>query len=167
MNPTAAALRKRAAPWPASTLPRAGLWRPSEFFLTAGTSEAYTLAFSTLADAGDAVLLPRPGYPLFEHLAGHARLEAAYYDQTWATGWKPDAASLEQGALAPDEIRRRHQSQQPHPDRPYRPPISPVAEFCLRNDAVLVVDEVFDAVLGRPREASPGRALFPEVKTTA
>ena len=62
-----------------------------------GTSEAYTLAFSTLADAGDTVLLPRPGYPLFEHLAGHARLEAAYYDQTWATGWKPDAASLERG----------------------------------------------------------------------
>ena len=44
-------------------------WRlpTDQFFLTAGTSEAYTLAFS---DAGrcrrDEALLPRPGYPLFE-----------------------------------------------------------------------------------------------------
>lgn len=38
--------------------------------LTAGTSEAYGLLFKLLADPGDEILIPRPGYPLLSHLAG-------------------------------------------------------------------------------------------------
>src|SRR6185369_7413830 len=70
-------------------------WDLSEdqFFLTAGTSEAYALLFSTLAEAGDTVALPRPGYPLFEHIAGHARLQTVFYDQPFSLGWQPDPAS--------------------------------------------------------------------------
>ena len=41
--------------------------------LTSSTSEAYALLFKLLCDAGDAVLVPRPSYPLFEHLT---RLES-------------------------------------------------------------------------------------------
>ena len=41
--------------------------------LTASTSEAYSLLFKLLADPGDEVLVPRPSYPLFEHLT---RLDA-------------------------------------------------------------------------------------------
>ena len=36
--------------------------------LTASTSDAYSLLFKLLADAGDEVLVPRPSYPLFDHL---------------------------------------------------------------------------------------------------
>ena len=36
--------------------------------LTSSTSEAYALLFKLLCDAGDAVLVPRPSYPLFELL---------------------------------------------------------------------------------------------------
>jgi aspartate/methionine/tyrosine aminotransferase len=36
--------------------------------LTSSTSEAYALLFKLLCDAGDAVLVPHPSYPLFEHL---------------------------------------------------------------------------------------------------
>ena len=38
--------------------------------LTASTSEAYGLLFKLLGDAGDAVLVPVPSYPLFEYLSG-------------------------------------------------------------------------------------------------
>ena len=41
--------------------------------LTSSTSEAYALLFKLLCDAGDAVLVPHPSYPLFEHLT---RLES-------------------------------------------------------------------------------------------
>ena len=36
--------------------------------LTASTSDGYSLLFKLLADAGDEVLVPRPSYPLFDHL---------------------------------------------------------------------------------------------------
>ena len=41
--------------------------------LTASTSEAYSLLFKLLCDPGDEVLIPRPSYPLFDHLT---RLDA-------------------------------------------------------------------------------------------
>jgi aspartate/methionine/tyrosine aminotransferase len=37
--------------------------------LTASTSEAYGFLFKLLCDPGEAVLVPRPSYPLFDHLA--------------------------------------------------------------------------------------------------
>lgn len=43
---------------------------PEQVLLTAGTSEGYAHLFRLLADPGDHVLVPRPGYPLFELLAG-------------------------------------------------------------------------------------------------
>lgn len=42
---------------------------PDHVVLTAGTSEGYAHLFRMLADPGDVVHLPTPGYPLFEHLA--------------------------------------------------------------------------------------------------
>src|SRR5512141_582862 len=37
-----------------------------QVILTASTSEAYAFLFKLLADPGDEVLVPHPGYPLFE-----------------------------------------------------------------------------------------------------
>lgn len=42
---------------------------PDHVVLTAGTSEGYAHLFRLLADPGDVVHVPTPGYPLFEHLA--------------------------------------------------------------------------------------------------
>ena len=42
---------------------------PSQVLLTASTSEAYAFLFKLLCDPGDEVLVPRPSYPLLEHLA--------------------------------------------------------------------------------------------------
>lgn len=53
---------------------------PDRILLTASTSEAFGLLFKILADPGDAVLVPRPGYPLFDHLAPLEGLVVAPYD---------------------------------------------------------------------------------------
>jgi alanine-synthesizing transaminase len=55
--------------------------------LTTSTSEAYSFLFRLLCDPGDEVLVPQPGYPLFDFLAGldDVRLKAAplVYDYGW------------------------------------------------------------------------------------
>jgi hypothetical protein len=52
---------------------------PDDVVLTAGTSEGYAHLFRMLADPGDLVHVPTPGYPLFEHLAELEGLEVARY----------------------------------------------------------------------------------------
>jgi aspartate/methionine/tyrosine aminotransferase len=55
--------------------------------LTTSTSEAYSFLFRLLCDPGDEVLVPQPGYPLFDFLSGldDVRLKAAplVYDYGW------------------------------------------------------------------------------------
>src|SRR5262249_24106831 len=43
-------------------------------------SDAYSLVFKLLADAGDEVLVPRPSYPLFEHLTRLDLVTTMVYD---------------------------------------------------------------------------------------
>jgi len=135
------------------------------FFLTAGTSEAYALLFSTLAEAGDAVALPRPGYPLFEHLARHSRLETVFYDQPWSLGWQPDPVSLE-ACLTP----RTRFVVVISPNNPTGQVLSEsalagVVGVCRKHNLMLVVDEVFDACWEGPGRLPRPGALFPDVKT--
>ena len=61
---------------------------PDRILLHASTSEAYAFLFKLLCDPGDEVLVPRPGYPLFEFLAGlesvaRARATRSRYDGEW------------------------------------------------------------------------------------
>src|SRR5512132_847529 len=79
---------------------------PDRIVLTASTSEAYSLIFKLLcAPAGDAVLVPAPSYPLFDHLT---RLDGVTcipyrleYHGRWmvdfdsiAAAWKPNVRAL-------------------------------------------------------------------------
>ena len=68
--------------------------------LTASTSEAYSLLFKVLCDAGDEVLVPRPSYPLFEHLARLDVVAAVPYDLEYQRRWILDIDSLER-SLSP------------------------------------------------------------------
>ncbi len=52
---------------------------PDGVVLTAGTSEGYAHLFRILADPGERVHVPTPGYPLFEHLAELEGLEVSRY----------------------------------------------------------------------------------------
>jgi alanine-synthesizing transaminase len=58
--------------------------------LTASTSEAYSLLFKLLCDPGDAVLVPRPSYPLFEHLTRLEAVEALAYELDYHGAWRID-----------------------------------------------------------------------------
>ena len=60
---------------------------PEQLILTTSTSEAYSYLFRLLCDPGSEILVPQPGYPLFDFLAvlDDVRLQTAslVYDHGW------------------------------------------------------------------------------------
>jgi len=61
-----------------------------QVLLTASTSEAYALAFKLLCDPGDAVLVPRPSYPLFDFLADLESVRVDRYPLAFDGSWRVD-----------------------------------------------------------------------------
>jgi alanine-synthesizing transaminase len=71
-----------------------------QIVLTSSTSEAYAFLFKLLCDPGDAVLIPQPSYPLFEHLACLENVSAVPYALAYDGAWHIDFDSLSR-ALSP------------------------------------------------------------------
>jgi hypothetical protein len=67
---------------------------PARIVLTASTSEAYGFLFKLLCDPGDEVLVPRPSYPLFEHLARLEAVNVVPYRLAYDGAWHVDLPSV-------------------------------------------------------------------------
>ena len=76
-------------------------WGPpvdaSRVVLTASTSEAYAFLFKLLCDPGDEVLVPRPSYPLFAHLAQLEAVRVVPYRLAYDGAWHVDMGSVRAG----------------------------------------------------------------------
>jgi aspartate/methionine/tyrosine aminotransferase len=136
---------------------------PSSLFLCASTSEAYGWLFKLLCEPGEAVLVPRPGYPLFDHLAGLEGVRALGYPQEYAhpRGWSIDLDELRCILDSPEggKVRAVVLINPNNPTGAYVQEAEREAllEICERHGLALVVDEVF---FGFPLEARQGRASF-------
>lgn len=67
---------------------------PEQVMLTASTSESYGLMFKLLCDPGDEVAIPRPSYPLFEHLATLEGVGLVPYPLAYDGAWHIDLDAL-------------------------------------------------------------------------
>jgi alanine-synthesizing transaminase len=65
-----------------------------DIFITASTSESYSLLFSLLCEPGDNILVPAPSYPLFDLLAQHQKVELRSYPLNQKANWAIDQAGL-------------------------------------------------------------------------
>lgn len=146
---------------------RGSMLAPDRIVLTASTSEAYSLVFKVLCDAGDEVLVPRPSYPLFEHLTRLDALASVPYDLEYHGAWSIDIDSMER-ALSP----RTKVILVVSPNNPTGSFITPdelerVAGLCRSRDIAIVADEVFaDYELVPGAERAAGHVLdVPDVLT--
>jgi alanine-synthesizing transaminase len=116
---------------------------PERIVLTSSTSEAYSLLFKLLADAGDEVLVPRPSYPLFDHLTRLDLVATRPYDLDVHGAWSIDFASLER-ALTP----RTRAVLVVSPNNPTGSFITcgeldRLAALCAPREIAIIADEVF------------------------
>ncbi len=116
---------------------------PDRIIITASTSEAYGLLFSSLAEVGDNVLLPSPTYPLFEYLVDYARLEARYYDMRFETGFKIDFPSLISQIDKSTKFVVLISPNNPTGQIADEEEIDALLDICERQGSALISDEVF------------------------
>lgn len=69
--------------------------QPARILLTASTSESYSFLFKLLCDPDDEILVPRPSYPLFEHLASLDCVRVLQYPLEYDGAWSVDFSRLE------------------------------------------------------------------------
>jgi len=66
-----------------------------DVLITAGASEAIELTLTAMLDPGDALLLPSPGYPLYNAVAAKLQVEVVPYHLDEARGWSVDADEVD------------------------------------------------------------------------
>ena len=118
---------------------------PDRVLLIASTSEAYSVLFKLLCDPGDAVLAPRPSYPLVEHLTDLDGIALEPYALEFHGRWSIDL----------DGIRRRLDGSRTiraivliSPNNPTGAVMTPseladLSALALAYDVALIADEVF------------------------
>ena len=119
---------------------------PDDYWLTESTSQAYSWLLSLLADPGEAVAVPEPGYPLVEPLARYAGVTTTGYRLHYAHphGWLLDPRSL--AAAVGDRATRAVVVVNPgNPTGAYLGgAVDEVVAACADRGLPLIADEVFE-----------------------
>ena len=132
---------------------------PDNLYLLSSTSQAYSWLMKLLCDPGDAILEPRPGYPLIESIAGLECVRTIPYRLAYDGSWVLDLATVREGLEGPESDRIRALVLI-NPNNPTGSYIHPeerqsLLELCQRHGVAIIADEVF---FDYPLDPLPGRA---------
>ena len=141
---------------------RNGITNIQDVFVTSGGSEAIELCLAALVDKGENVLIPYPGYPLYEAVL--AKLEAVakpyYLDEDH--GWQPD----------PEDIRRRIDDKTRaivliNPNNPTgavyeREALRRILALAAERGVLVFSDEIYDKMILGGQEHVSSASLDPE-----
>jgi aspartate/methionine/tyrosine aminotransferase len=116
---------------------------PARIFLSASTSEAYAWLFKLLCDPGDDVLVPRPSYPLFDHLAALEGVALRHYPLRWHDGWYLDVEEVRRAAGPRTRAILVVNPNNPTGSFLTREQYAGLVSLCAERDLALISDEVF------------------------
>ena len=116
---------------------------PERVVLTTSTSEAYSFLFKLLCDPGDEIIVPQPGYPLFDFLAVlddvHIRPAPLVYDHGWQI--EPEGFRRVMTANTRAIVLVHPNNPTGHFTKPWE--AQGMARLCRKQGIALIVDEVF------------------------
>ncbi len=116
---------------------------PTQVLITSGASEAADLVLTALVEEGDEVLLPAPGYPLYDAILNKLGAVARYYNLDPARGWQFTPEELAQ--LVTDRTRAVVLINPSNPTGAIVPSetIRGVLELAARHNLLVITDEVY------------------------
>ena len=131
---------------------------PDHVVLTTSTSEAYSFLFRLLCDSGSEIVVPQPGYPLFDFLAGLDDVRLKFAPLVYDHGWQIDPEGFKRAVTAETRAIVLVHPNNPtcHFTKAWE--AEELARICRERDLVLIVDEVFldYGFEGQPRSFAAG-----------
>ena len=142
---------------------RQGIHNVQEVFVTSGVSEGIEIAFAALLNPGENMLIPSPGYPLYEATLAKLGFAANPYYLDENNEWQPDL----------DDLARRINNKTRgiailHPNNPTgsvirREILAGILELAARHGLVVFSDEIYNKLLLDPVECVSIASLAPEL----
>lgn len=118
-----------------------------DLYILSSTSEAYSWLIKLLCNAGDAVLAPKPGYPLIESIARLECVDIIEYQQRFDGSWYIDVAELRE-ALEGEDGGRIRALVLINPNNPTGSYVKAsereaIVRLCHDHEVAIIADEVF------------------------
>lgn len=117
--------------------------QPDEVLVTSGASEAADILLTALLDAGDEVLLPAPGYPIYPAIISKLGAISRYYQLDPANAWQLSVdeigARINSRTRALVIINPNNPTGQIVPDET----VSQLLELAQRHNILVITDEVY------------------------
>lgn len=131
---------------------------PDDLYLVTSTSQGYSWLMKLLCDAGDAIIEPRPGYPLIESIAKLECAQVLPYHLAYDGSWWMDLAEIRQILEGPagGRVRALIVINPNNPTGSYLHPTerTELLDLCMEHGLAIIADEVF---FDYPLDPLPGR----------
>ena len=114
-----------------------------DIIVASGCSGALEIAITGLVDEGDNIVVPRPGFPLYQVLAEAQGARVKFYDLAAERDWQADAAQLE--SLVDERTRAVVINNPSNPCGSVfsRAHLRQLIEVCERKRVPIVADEIY------------------------
>ncbi|WP_235183929.1 pyridoxal phosphate-dependent aminotransferase [Hymenobacter sp. IS2118] len=119
----------------------------SEIMPLLGSKEGLMHVAMTFLEAGDAVLIPNPGYPTYRAVAEICGAEVREYDLTAAAGWLPDLDALAQTDLSRVKLMLVNYPHMPTGTAADLPFLTHLVAFARQHQILLVHDNPYGFIL--------------------
>lgn len=116
---------------------------PNDVMICSGASGALHIAMDAMLDAGDNILLPKPGFSLYATIAGYLNVEVRYYNLLPERGWECD---LDQMATLVDGRTRAlliNNPSNPNGSNFTRAHLQQLVAFASRHRLPIISDEIY------------------------
>ncbi len=119
-----------------------------------GSKEGILHVTLALANPGDKVLVPNPGYPTYTSLSRLLGQEVVYYNLKEENGWQPDFAELESMDLSGVKLMWTNYPHMPTGGRATRELYARIVDFARRHNIVVVNDNPYSFILNEGERLS-------------
>jgi len=126
---------------------RKGIRNIQEMFVTTGASEAIDICLTSLVNAGENILTPNPGYPLYSAIQSKLQMVANPYYLNEENGWQPDVEDIESKINEKTKAIIVINPNNPTGSNATKETLLKIIDIALEHNLVIFADEIYDKLL--------------------